>query len=111
MNVPDDAKLAVLVTMFGPLFGKLAESATVKGQEPPEVTADDIVDYLAMAIATVIENDSNLTTPRHVRLAVETTAKRITARVRDIREYREMHGQSLSSSILGNAVAAGATVN
>ena len=56
------------------------------------MTADDIMDFFAIAIAALLDNDSNLTTPRHLlRIGAETAAKHIERRAK---KFRAMQGQA-----------------
>lgn len=70
---------------------------------PEGVTADDIIDLFAIAIALVIENDSHLTAPSHVREAAESAKNHILRRVRTVGEGRLRGGPSALQKILDEA--------
>ncbi len=105
-NVSIEDKLTVLQAHIGPILDELGTMA-----EGNELTADDIVEFFAMGIAAVIDNDTNFKTPRDLRKAADSTAIVIERRARDFRALSEATGVSAldilcSSYPIGRAVAA-----
>ncbi|MGH6782482.1 MAG: hypothetical protein ACREB5_10310 [Sphingomonadaceae bacterium] len=72
-----------------------------------EVSSDDILDLFALAIATVIDNDSHLKTPGDLRQGVATAAQRIEEHVRALRVAHELSGISTFTQLLAAARSEG----
>lgn len=72
------------------------------------LSADDIIDFHALSIAAVLENDTNLTTPQQLRKGSEVAAKHIATWVRLLRLDHQARGASLMAVTMG-AVATGDT--
>jgi hypothetical protein len=89
MNVKTEYKAQVLGMLYPQLFDALA-----RGAEGGEVTADDIIDFFGMGIAAILDNDSHLTTPRHLRIGADTAAVRIEERAMEFRAMQEAAGVS-----------------
>lgn len=62
-----------------------------------EITADDILDFFCLGIGALNENDTHITTLRHRRLALETTATHITRWMKALRDQREAAGEDAPS--------------
>ena len=69
-NVSTEDKLNVLQAHIGPMMNELGALAKDR-----QLTADDVVELFAMGIAAIHDNDSELTAPRHFRLAGEAAGK------------------------------------
>ncbi|MET3712655.1 hypothetical protein ABIC65_003373 [Sphingomonas trueperi] len=52
------------------------------------VTADDVIDVLSLCIATMLENDTHITTPKHTRDAMKTVETFVTRWARRLRDDR-----------------------
>jgi uncharacterized protein (UPF0147 family) len=105
-NVSIADKLNVLQAHIGPMMDALGTMA--KGND---LTADDLVEFFAMGIAAVIDNDTNVRSPRDIRKASEASTKLIEQRARDFRALHEATGISALDILcpsypLGQAVAA-----
>ena len=88
-NVSVEDKLAVLQAHFPAIMEELTNLA--KGND---LTADDIIEFFALGIAAVIDNDTNFKSPREMRRAAEACAKLIDRRARDFRTLNEAAGFS-----------------
>jgi hypothetical protein len=53
-----------------------------------ELSADDIVDFHALCIAALLENDTDITTPRDTRMAIETVSSYVKRWARSLRDQR-----------------------
>jgi 20S proteasome alpha/beta subunit len=91
MTVPADAKLQLLGSTMGLIMDSLASHT------PGELTADDILDFFAIGMAAVIDNDTHLTTPRDVRIASETAGKRVEQWTKELRKLQVEAGESFLS--------------
>lgn len=89
MNVSTDYKAEVLGMLYPQLLSALAA-----GAKDGDVTGDDMVDFFALAIAAFIDHDTNLTTPKHLRLAADTAAIRIEQRAKEFRAMQKEAGIS-----------------
>lgn len=98
MNVPTEYKSQMLTAMVPTVVMTLSG-----GAQGGEATADDIIDFFAMAIASVLDNDSYLTTPRHLRIGAETAAKHIERRAREFRAMQTAMGSSWFSLAMDQA--------
>ena len=103
-NVSIEDKLSVLQAHYRPIMDELGALAVGN-----DVTADDVIELFAMGIAAIIDNDSHLTTPRHLRQAAESAGKLIEQRSKDFRALNSTTGVSvfrllLSDYPIGNAV-------
>jgi hypothetical protein len=67
--------------------------------------ADDIIDFFALSIASVIQNDTNLTTPQLQRKGVEAAGKHIAHWVRLLQLDQEQRGASLLAITMGVVAA------
>ena len=95
MNVTTDYKAQVLGILYPQLLSALAA-----GAQGGDVTGDDMVDFFALAIAAFIDHDTNLTTPKHLRLAADTAAIRIEQRAKEFRAMQRQAGISWLAVIL-----------
>ena len=70
MKVDDQAKIDLFQEIMPTMMQYLAANS------PDEtLIADDIIDFFALSIASVIQNDTKLTTPRLQRKGVEAASK------------------------------------
>jgi hypothetical protein len=95
MNVSSEDKMKVLGVLYPRLFEALAGCT-----EDGEVTGDDVVDFFAMAIGALLDNDSNLTTPQQLRLGVATAAKRAEVWTKEFRKVQDATGTSWLSTVI-----------
>lgn len=86
-SVPLDYKARVMKAMWRPMMDAFAEGST-----DGEITGDDLIEFFAFGLAMVIDNDTHLTNPRAVRLAVETAKTHISRNVRTLAAVRENSG-------------------
>lgn len=105
-NVSTEDKLSVLQAHVGQIMEQLGTMA-----DGNDLTADDLVEFFAMGIAAVIDNDTNFKSPRDLRKASEAAAKVIEQRAKDFRALNDATGVStldilLSTYPIGRAVAA-----
>ncbi|MDO7841723.1 hypothetical protein [Sphingomonas immobilis] len=94
-KVDDAAKFQLVQQVMPQLFDALA-SVSSDG----DVCADDVIDFLSLCTATLLDNDTHLTTPRHLRLGAQTVAKHVERRTKELRAAQEGTGQSLLSLVL-----------
>lgn len=87
MSVPLDYKAKVMKAMWKPAMEALAG-----GAPNGELTGDDLIEFFAFGLAMVIDNDTHLTNPRAVRLAVETAKTHVSRNVRTLAAVREKNG-------------------
>jgi hypothetical protein len=88
--VPDNFKLEMLGISWQTILEGLAQG--IPDGEEPIVTGDDVIDFMALGAAVIINQDTNLRTTRDRRLAVETVAKRVDSWVRDLARISEETG-------------------
>jgi hypothetical protein len=93
-NVSDEVKVDLLGQSMPQIIGAL-NSCSVG-----ELGADDIIDFLALCMAAMLDNDSQLVTPRDLRLGSEVVAKRIEHRARELRTLRRPGEKSMLAAIL-----------
>jgi hypothetical protein len=98
LNVTIDQKVEIMHVMFDPILGALRGMAPEKN-----VSADDIIDFFALGIAMILDNDTNLTTPELLRLGAISATKMIDTRANQLRESRDETGMSLLAIILEEA--------
>ena len=65
-----------------------------------ELSVDDLVDFFALGAAPIIDNDSHLTTPGHLRHVVEAVSKRISDQVKLLRLHRAAVGTSVLAEMM-----------
>lgn len=99
MKIETEQKATVLNWLLELIMDSLAKQLD---DEDDELTGDDLLDFFALGIAAIIDNDTLLTTPRDRRLAVETARKHIERNVKELRTAHDESGVSLLSLILGN---------
>lgn len=102
LNVSVEEKLSILSSVMNPVAQALAEAS-----EGNELSADDLIDYFVLGAAAVIDNDSHLTTPGHLRHAVEVVGKRLSDRVKLLRQHQEEAGTSVLSEMMTGATPGG----
>ncbi len=103
MNVDDQAKIDLFQEIMPIVMQYLAANS------PDEaLVADDIIDFFTLSIASVIQNDANLTTPQLQRKGVEAAGKHIAHWVRLLKLDHEQRGASLLAMTMGMVVS-GAT--
>jgi len=100
MKVPSDYKLQILGVVLESLMPSLAAAS-----DGAEVSADDVLGVFALGIAAVLDNDTNLRTPRDLRLGAETAAKLIERRAKEFRAMQEQAGMSWLSYTMMKAEA------
>jgi len=106
MKVPIDYKMQMMLTMMPTVFDALAG-----GAEDGDVTADDVVDFFAMSVAAIIDNDTRLKTPRDLRMGAETVAKRMEGWAKEFRKGQDETGVSwLTVAMAGARPDAATTV-
>ncbi len=103
MKVDDQAKIDLFQEIMPIVMQYLAANSADKA-----LIADDIIDFFALSIASVIQNDTNLANPLLQRRGVEAAGKHITHWVRLLKLDHEQRGASLLAMTMG-AVAADAT--
>ena len=95
MNVPVEVKLAALQEIMKLVLDTLGGCA-----EGGDLTADDIIDFFAIGIASVIDNDTHLTTPSDLRKAAQVVTKTVEGRVKELRALQEQVGSSFLSLVI-----------
>lgn len=95
MKVPAAAKLDAMQEILLPVLDMLGKNA-----EDGDLTADDIIDFFAIGIAAVIDNDTNLTTPGDLRKAAQVATKMIEGRVKELRALQAQEGQSFLDLVI-----------
>ncbi|WP_167397770.1 hypothetical protein [Sphingomonas faeni] len=103
MKVDDQAKIDLYQEIMPIVMQYLAANST-----DDLLIADDIIDFFALSIASVIQNDTNLTTPLLQRKGVEAAGKHIAHWVRLLKLDHEQRGASLLAMTMG-AVASDET--
>ncbi|TCP96630.1 hypothetical protein C8J46_1085 [Sphingomonas sp. PP-F2F-A104-K0414] len=103
MKVDDQAKIDLFQEIMPIVMQYLAANSPDQA-----LIADDIIDFFALSIASVIQNDTNLTTPQLQRKGVEAAGKHISHWVRLLKIDNETRGASLLAMTMG-AVATGET--
>lgn len=103
MKVDDQAKIDLFQEIMPIVMQYLAANSADQA-----LIADDIVDFFALSIASVIQNDTNLTTPQLQRKGVEAAGKHIAHWVRLLKLDHEQRGASLLAMTMG-AVASDET--
>ena len=100
MKVDDQAKIDLFQEIMPIVMQYLAANS------PDEaLIADDIIDFFALSIASVIQNDTNLTTPQLLRKGVEAAGKHIAHWVRLLQLDQEQRGASLLAITMGVVAA------
>jgi hypothetical protein len=96
MKVEDQAKIDLFQEIMPIVMQYLAANS------PDEaLVADDIIDFFALSIASVIQNDMNLTTPQLQRKGIEAAGKHIAHWVRLLKLEHESRGASLLAMTIG----------
>ncbi|MEG3083678.1 hypothetical protein U1707_08490 [Sphingomonas sp. PB2P12] len=103
MKVDDQAKIDLFQEIMPIVLQYLAANSPDE-----ELIADDIIDFFALSIASVIQNDTNLTTSQLQRKGVEAAGKHIAHWVRLLKLDHEHRGASLLAMTMG-AVASDET--
>jgi hypothetical protein len=103
MKVHDQAKIDLFQEIMPIVMQYLAANSA-----DDALIADDIIDFFALSIASVIQNDTNLTTPQLQRKGVEAAGKHIAHWVRLLKLDHEHRGASLLAMTIG-AVASDET--
>jgi hypothetical protein len=96
MKVDDQAKIDLFQEIMPIVMQYLAANSADR-----ELIADDIIDFFALSIASVIQNDTNLTTPQLQRKGVEAAGKHIAHWVRLLQLDHEQRGASLLAMTMG----------
>lgn len=96
MKVEDQAKIDLFQEIMPVVMQYLAANSANQ-----ELIADDIVDFFALSIASVIQNDTNLTTPRLQSKGVEAVGKHIAHWVERLKLDQEQRGASLLAMTIG----------
>jgi hypothetical protein len=100
MKVDDQAKIDLFQEIMPIVMQYLAANSADQ-----ELIADDIIDFFALSIASVIQNDTNLTTPQLQRKGVEAAGKHIAHWVRLLKLDHEQRGASLLAMTMGAVVS------
>ena len=103
MKVDDQAKIDLFQEIMPIVMQYLAANSADQ-----ELIADDIIDFFALSIASVIQNDTNLTTTEMQHHVVEAAGKHIVHWVRLLTLDQEQRGASLLAMTMG-AVASDET--
>lgn len=103
MKVDDQAKIDLFQEIMPIVMQYLAANSANQ-----ELIADDIIDFFALSIASVIQNDTNLTTPQLQRKGIEAAGKHISHWVQLLKLDHEQRGASLLAMTIG-AVASSET--
>lgn len=103
MKVDDQAKIDLFQEIMPIVMQYLAANSA-----DGAVIADDIIDFFALSIASVIQNDTNLATPQLQRKGVDAAGKHIAHWVRLLKLDNEQRGASLLAMTMG-AVASDET--
>lgn len=93
-NVPLDYKAKVMKAMWRPTMEALAG-----GAPDGQLSGDDLIEFFAFGIAMVLDNDTNLTNPRSVRLAIETAKTHVAKNVKTLAAVRERSGRSFLAMV------------
>jgi hypothetical protein len=101
MKVSDQDKVTLYQEVMPSVMQYLAEHSGGH-----ELSGDDLIDFLAMAIASVLDNDTYLTTPQDLRKGAEAAAKHIARWTRVLREHR-VQGMSLLAATVGGPSTGG----
>jgi hypothetical protein len=86
---------AIVKAALGPIMAALAGQS-----ENGVVTASMVSRVLAFALATVIETDDNLSTPRDFRQAGDYIGKLVAHYVRQLREEADQTGTSFMAEVM-----------
>ncbi len=97
-----EEKLSILSSVMNPVAEALAVAS-----DGNALSADDLIDFFALALAAVIDNDSHLTTPGHLRHAVDAVSKRLGERVKLLRQHQDEAGTSVLAEMMTGAEPAG----
>jgi hypothetical protein len=103
MKVDDQAKIDLFQEIMPIVMQYLAANSA-----DGALIADDIIDFFALSIASVIQNDTNLATPQLQRKGVDAAGKHIAHWVRLLKLDNEQRGASLLAMTMG-AVASDET--
>ena len=103
MKVDDQAKIDLFREIMPIVIQYLAANSANQ-----ELIADDIIDFFALSIASVTQNDTNLTTPQLQRKGVDAAGKHIAHWVGLLKFDHEQRGASLLAMTMG-AVASDET--
>lgn len=97
-----EEKPSILSSRKNPVAQALADAS-----DGNELSADDLIDFFALGAAAIIDNDSHLTTPGHLRHAVEAVSKRISEQVKLLRLHRAEAGTSVLAEMMTGAAPVG----
>ncbi|QCB42732.1 hypothetical protein E5673_11280 [Sphingomonas sp. PAMC26645] len=100
MKVDDQAKIDLFQVIAPIVMQYLAANSPDRA-----LIADDIIDFFALSIAAVIENDTDLSTPQHQRKAGEAAGKHIAHWVRLLKLDHEHRGMSLLAMTMGTVAS------
>jgi len=100
MKVDDQAKIDLFQEIMPIVMQYLAANSPDEG-----LVADDIIDFFALSIASVIQNDTDLATPQLQRRGVEAAGKHIAHWVRLLKLDNHTRGASLLAMTMGAAVS------
>ena len=100
MKVDDQAKIDLFQVIAPIVMQYLAANSPDRA-----LIADDIIDFFALSIAAVIENDTDLSTLQHLRKAGEAAGKHIAHWVRLLKLDHEHRGVSLLAMTLGTVAS------
>lgn len=103
LKVDDQAKIDLFQEIMPIVMQYLAANSPDQA-----LIADDIIDFFALSIASIIQNDTDLTTPQLQRKGVEAAGKHISHWVRLLELDQTQRGASLLAMTIG-AVASDET--
>jgi hypothetical protein len=96
MKVDDQAKIDLFQKIMPIVMQYLAANSPDQA-----LVADDTIDFFALSIASVIQNDTNLTTPQLQRKGVEAAGRHIAHWVRLLKLDNQTRGASLLAMTMG----------
>lgn len=83
-NVSLKSKTDIMRELWLPLMGELSEAS-----DGHDYTADDLLEFFALGMAMVLDNDTHIITPRDQRLALDTAKSHVTRWVRLLGEVQK----------------------
>ena len=95
MAINEAEQIEIISPMVRVIMGAIAAKSP-----NGEVTGDDVLSLHALGIALMIDNDTNLRTPRDRRLAVETAKKHVERWMRVLDAVKKETGMSALSRML-----------
>lgn len=94
-NAKDHEKMGACLAIMPLVFDTLQSYNPGK-----EISADDIIDFHALCIAAILENDTHITTPKQTKDALLTVTTFVKRWVRTLRGLRDPDGASFLKSLI-----------